>query len=170
MTRRIKGYSHYTVDSLGNIVNQITGQKLKPLLNTNGYYRVALVSQGIQKFFYIHRLVAQTFLSNPDNKPQVNHKDGNRANYRLDNLEWVTQSENDLHSFRILNRKPTCLGMVGDKHWNAKAVTAVNLTTEQKLIFGSLAEAQRAGFYARYIRQNLRGLIKSYKGYRFEHG
>lgn len=63
--------------------------------NRVGYIKVSLNNKG----FYIHRLLAQAFIPNPDNKPCVNHKDGNKLNNSLDNLEWVTELENQKHAF-----------------------------------------------------------------------
>jgi hypothetical protein len=68
-----------------------------------GYPRVELYGKGV----YVHRLVAEAFIDNPHNKLYVNHKDGNISNNCVDNLEWVTASENARHSFDILKRKPS---------------------------------------------------------------
>ncbi len=71
---------------------------LKPL-NTRGYNRVCLYKHWKQNPYSIHRLVAQAFITNPENKPQVNHKNGIKNDNNLENLEWVTASENMQHAF-----------------------------------------------------------------------
>ena len=63
------------------------------------YFRICLSKNGIVEYFTIHRLVAQTFIPNPENKPQVNHKDGNKLNNNVNNLEWATVSENIQHAY-----------------------------------------------------------------------
>ncbi|UNA01616.1 putative HNH endonuclease [Bacillus phage vB_BcgM] len=63
------------------------------------YPKVTLSHKGKQKVYLLHRLLALTFIDNPDNKPEVNHKDGNKHNFSLDNLEWSTYSENAQHAF-----------------------------------------------------------------------
>lgn len=75
------------------------GRLLSPNLNTkNGYLQVSLWKNGEDVTHYLHRLVAQTHIPNPQNLPEVNHKNGIRADPRKDNLEWVTSSENSLHA------------------------------------------------------------------------
>jgi len=64
-----------------------------------GYLRVALTRDGRTKLVYIHRLVAEAYISNPGNKPMVNHLDGDKTNNRIENLEWVTGQENRDHAF-----------------------------------------------------------------------
>ncbi|MBR1804879.1 MAG: HNH endonuclease [Selenomonadaceae bacterium] len=76
------------------------GRILKPVRTTDGYSQVTLTDKGKQIITRLHILVAQTFIPNPENKPQVNHLDGNRANCRVDNLEWVTPKENIQHAYR----------------------------------------------------------------------
>lgn len=68
--------------------------------NTTDYDSLTLHKDGIRKIYTVHRLVAMTFLPNPDNLPDVNHKDGNKLNNRLDNLEWCTASDNVKHAIR----------------------------------------------------------------------
>ncbi|MEI3530091.1 MAG: NUMOD4 domain-containing protein [Bacilli bacterium] len=65
----------------------------------NNYFRTRLSKNGKVSDFLVHRLVAQTFIPNPENKPQVNHKDGNKLNNCVDNLEWATGSENIQHAY-----------------------------------------------------------------------
>ena len=66
----------------------------------NGYFALNLIKEGKSKTKYIHRLVAETFIDNPNSKDEVNHKDGNKLNNRIDNLEWVTRAENMQHAYK----------------------------------------------------------------------
>lgn len=74
---------------------------LKPRVSKNGYLYVHLRNGNISKYVKIHRLVAEAFIPNPDNKPQVNHINGNKLDNTVDNLEWVTASENTMHAFKL---------------------------------------------------------------------
>ena len=75
-----------------------------------GYAGIVLCKAGHSKRYLVHRLVAHAFIPNPENKPQVNHKNGNKLDNNVDNLEWVTRSENMKHSFLILGRKASMFG------------------------------------------------------------
>lgn len=84
--------------------------KSNKILNTkiqdqHDYCIVILSKNNKRHCFRVHRLVAQTFIPNPENKPQVNHIDGNKSNNKVSNLEWCTCSENLYHSYRTLHRK-----------------------------------------------------------------
>lgn len=92
-------YDNYQVSNFGQILSLNYERTRKPkLLKTskdkNGYLRVSLYKNGKQNYFQIHRLVAETFLPNPNNLPQVNHIDENKENNRVDNLEWCTHEYN----------------------------------------------------------------------------
>jgi len=76
------------------------GRILKPQPNSKGYLRIVLTWDGKREVKFIHRLVAEAFVPNPENKPQVNHKDGNKLNNHAANLEWVNNSENQKHGRR----------------------------------------------------------------------
>lgn len=79
---------------------------LKPINQNSGYLQVALYSkQKPNKKYLIHRLVAEAFLEHDSRKNHVNHKDGNKHNNNVENLEWVTQSENNLHAIYVLSKK-----------------------------------------------------------------
>jgi hypothetical protein len=92
-------YKKFTIDDYeitrdGEVINKHTGKHLKPQKNGKGYYRVRIG----KKLMFVHRLVAEKYVPNPDNKPQVNHIDGNKLNNSADNLEWVTNQENRNHA------------------------------------------------------------------------
>ena len=95
----IRGYEGlYWINRDGVIKSKY---KIKtPSINKDEYYIVGLSKNGKRKSFYVHRLLAETFIPNPDNLPQVNHKDENKLNNSLDNLEWCTQSYNFYYGTR----------------------------------------------------------------------
>ena len=95
-------YPNYSISSFGRIKNKT--KILKPFFSF-GYKRIRLYCNKEYKYYSIHRLVAEYFIPNPENKPEVNHIDGNSLNNTDNNLEWVTRSENQKHAFKIgLNR------------------------------------------------------------------
>lgn len=93
-------YTHnYIINKNGNIVSKITGKTLKPYAMKNGYQQVTLYSKdGGNKKFLVHRLVATYYLPNPLNLPQVNHKDMNKCNNDVSNLEWCDAAHNLRHA------------------------------------------------------------------------
>lgn len=84
----------YEITRDGQIINKHTGHILKPQPNGKGYLRVSIG----KKLQFVHRLVAEKYIPNPEGKEQVNHKDGNKLNNSADNLEWVTNQENRTHA------------------------------------------------------------------------
>lgn len=97
----IKGFTGYEITEDGNVIShkRKTPKILSPDLNKEGYLRVVLSQEGETFRFSIHRLVALHFIPNPENKPFVNHKDGDKQNNHKDNLEWCDCSENTKHAF-----------------------------------------------------------------------
>lgn len=93
----VVGFENYVVSNLGKVKrNDI---ELTPYIDATKYSKVGLFNgNGKQKKFLLHRLVAESFISNPENKPEVNHIDGNKQNNCVSNLEWVTRSENVKHA------------------------------------------------------------------------
>lgn len=80
------------------------GQIIKPRLNKNGYLQLALNKNAKRKMVYVHILIAETFLDNYKKLETVNHKDGNKLNNNIDNLEWSSYSNNNQHSYDELHR------------------------------------------------------------------
>ena len=96
--KTIENYEDYQVTSWGRIFSKKSNIFLKPEIHDKGYLRVDLMNKNGKKHCKVHRLVAEAFIPNPQNKPQINHKDGNNQNNSVTNLEWVTNSENRKHA------------------------------------------------------------------------
>lgn len=90
----------YEVSNLGRVKNVETGRILKPFKTTTGYLKVDLCKNGIRRSATIHRLVAYAFLPNPQNLPCVNHKDEDKTNNAVDNLEWCDHQYNNNYGTR----------------------------------------------------------------------
>ena len=99
---RIKSLSRHIVRKDGRI--SFRKSRYLKFRDKQGYKRVNLYNDCVRKDFSVHRLVAEAFVLNPENKPEINHKDGIRDNNIYTNLEWVTHSENIVHSVEALNR------------------------------------------------------------------
>lgn len=95
----IKGFIDYEISSYGRVYSCKREIILTPYLNGWGYETVDLLRNGERYRRRVHRLVAEAFVENIFNKPEVNHIDGNKTNNRADNLEWVTNQENVRHAF-----------------------------------------------------------------------
>lgn len=100
----ILGYEGtYQISSLGRIKSFLKRKSfLKPNITKKGYVRVSLTRNGIPHRVYVHRLVGQAFVSNPENKPFINHKNGIKTDNFPENLEWCTDIENKVHSCYFL--------------------------------------------------------------------
>lgn len=135
----------YLVGDNGDVYNK-RGKKLKSRTDGKGnYMQVGLCHKGKPKLFLTHRLVAIHFIDNPENKPEVNHIDGNKKNNNLSNLEWVTRSENKKHSYHVLGNiggTAPMTGKFGAEHNRSKAIKAICLDGAIR-VFGSASEMHR---------------------------
>lgn len=113
--------------------------------HNRGYKMICLFSQDGKKYTTIHRLVAEAFIPNPHNKRTVNHINGIKWDNRVENLEWATDSENGLHAFRSLGRKPvrTYLGRYGDSHNKSKPILQYEINGTFIRRWGNAQEAYR---------------------------
>ena len=106
----IKDFPDYYITDTGDVYSRNyhhTGRikKIKTYKNKWGYERIVLSKYNKKTHFSIHRLVAIAFIPNPENKPQVNHKNGVKTDNKVSNLEWVSRKENIQHSYKTLHRK-----------------------------------------------------------------
>jgi len=153
--------SNYLIDEKGNIYNR-EGIKLKTTITKNGYERFNISRPT--KSFLVHRLVAILYVENPENKPEVNHKDGNKLNNDFNNLEWVTRSENIVHGFTngLISKDKDNRGK---KHFRSIPIKATDKEGNVIYTFESSGEAERLiNFNKRSIRDAVRGKLKTYKG------
>lgn len=102
---------HYEVSNLGNIRRK-KSKRLRRIDYATIYPTILLSVEGKHKTFRVHRIVANAFLPKEDGKTHVNHINGDKQDNRFENLEWVTQAENNLHSYRILGRESAMKGKV----------------------------------------------------------
>lgn len=107
----VNGYEGlYEVSNLGRVRSlkraTTSGVVLKQTVK-HGYMHVCLSKEGKPSTKSVHRLVAEAFIANPMDKPVVNHLDGDKTNNAVSNLEWATYSENELHSYMVLGKKPS---------------------------------------------------------------
>lgn len=140
----LEKFPNYDIYEDGRVYSHFSNKFLKPSIDKDGYEIIKLSGKDGQKRFKVHRLVAKAFIPNPQNKPLVNHIDGNKSNNCVENLEWCTHSENDLHAFKIGLRKfneilRPHISELGKKR--AKAVQYVNLYSGYTDIFNSVSEA-----------------------------
>ena len=141
----IKNYSNYEVSTFGNIRNITTRNILKGRLRGKGYYAVALFNENGRKDVSIHRIVADTFIENENNKEQVDHRDGNKLNNRVENLRWIQNNENQRNRNISKNNTTGVKGVCYDK--KNKSFNA-NITLDGLKIhigcFKTLEEAKHA--------------------------
>ena len=171
----------YQASNLGNIRSLSFGPRnmrkshdvklLKQSLTNCGYMKVQLYKRGVPKMHYVHRLVAETFLPNPNNEPQVNHIDGNKQNNNVNNLEWSSASHNQIHSIRHgLRASSPMAGKLGALNHNSKPVLQYDLNGNFLQRFNSVADANRhLGVKSYSIAECAKGKNKTAYGFKWKY-
>jgi hypothetical protein len=142
--KQIEGYPGYFINPNGEVISKRFGKVLKTRLNSAGYVITPIRSDGKEKQSLTHRLVAKTFIPNPNNYPQVNHINGIKTDNRVENLEWTTRSGNAQHALKTGLRK------AGEQHLQAKISNAEVIEIRRQYIpkskhFNQFALADRFG-------------------------
>lgn len=158
--KTVNGHPNYEISTEGRVKKKATGKILVSTDDSRGYPAVTLIDDDKQRTKNVHRMVAETFIPNPDNKRTVNHKDGNKRNNHISNLEWNTLSENVTHAYRTgLKHRP-------DNAGSPKRKVRIVETGE---VFESIGACARAiGGDQAHITNCLSGRYKTHKGYHFE--
>jgi hypothetical protein len=157
----INDYFNYEISNLGNIRSHKSGEPklLKGGYDKDGYHLILLYNEKGRVTRKVHRLVAEYFVDNPDNKPHVNHKDGNKKNNNANNLEWVTPSENTQHSFDVLGKKTQF------SYGKRPVVQKDKITGAIIKVHESAKDAEKDGFYRQNIVGVCKGRAKTHRGY-----
>lgn len=160
----------YSIKENGEITNNKSGKTMKAYIN-KGYYKVNLHVNGVKEVVLLHRMLGFAFIPNPENKKFMNHKDGNKLNNDLTNLEWVTQSENAKHAWDTgLNKTGReSIRKVGlSNKGKASHKTKKVINTETGEIFeSSKVIAEKTGIKYPYINQLLNGKRSNNTPYRY---
>jgi hypothetical protein len=155
---KIEAFEKYEVSNLGKIRNMKSGRILKPFLDRSGYLRHCLCENNKRKYLFLHRIIATTFIDNPEGKPCVNHIDENKLNNDLSNLEWCTVKENNVHGTRIKRASEKCF----------KKVIQLDLNDNVLNEFESIKQAgQETGASASHISSCCNGKRKSAGGFKW---
>lgn len=153
----IKGFEGiYQISNLGRFRNR--GEVKKPWTAAHGYLAFTLRKDGQKKNYKVHRLVAEAFIPNIENFPEINHIDGDKTNNRVENLEWCTHRYNMRHSYEIISAA------------NSKIVRQIDPATGITVReYKRLKDVEMYGYSKSGVSRYLHGLCKGeYKGFRWE--
>lgn len=165
----IQGFDgNYKISSQGEIWSRKSTRGIKPnhwlklnqFMSTYNYLYVGLSNNGSRKNFFVHRLVATTFVPNFDNKPYINHINGVKTDNRADNLEWVTAKENVAHAYNIGLRDNR-----GEKHYRAKLSSSDVLAIRRKCKVEGIPQKDLANEY----KINANQISRIMSGTRWKH-
>ncbi|MCS2775473.1 NUMOD4 domain-containing protein [Bacteroides fragilis] len=173
----IKGYETlYQVSNFGRIKSLGNGKSnasklkiLKQHITKDGYSTVALTINSVTQRYRVHKLVANAFIPNPNNYPCINHKDENKQNNTVDNLEWCTSKYNNNYGTRIERFVESMKGKLVNRKDTSKKIMMCSLKNELIEIFPSMMEVTRKyGFSVGAINQCAKGITKQSYGYKWK--
>lgn len=155
---------NYLVSRAGNIKSVTTGKILKPMRYKNYRLKVHLYSESGRKSEYVHRMVAETYIPNPDNLPEVNHEDGNRYNNRDTNLTWTSEEQNKIHAKKNkLHNNPA-----GRKAKNCRGmVKAIDKAGKVRYTMYGKRQIESNGFDYNAVLRVISGKQYTHRGLRF---
>lgn len=178
---------YYSISSDGRVFSKRRGKCLQPKKSQAGYLRVGLACNGKIKMMSVHRLVALAFIPNPENKPTVNHINEIKTDNRVENLEWATNAEQNVHGTRLQRAKAHTdyharnidYSVVASKHdysklakINSHPVKVWDISGEEPIYMGEFpsqkAASEFTGVSVGKVSQCVSGQTKSCKGYTFE--
>lgn len=170
--KEIPGFPNYEVSNTGIVRNKKNGHEKVPGIDGKGYLKVDLYSNSKRTTKRVHRLVADSFIPKDPKRSDINHKDGNKLNNTVTNLERCTKSENMRHAYKHNLEKPhASYGMLGKKNPNAGRKKRMVRVIETGQIFLSEKDCERwlNAKGKTHINDCLRGRQKSAYGYHFEY-
>jgi hypothetical protein len=168
-TGRIKSLARTVSIGLGRKQSKPNLYK-KQHIGIHGYYSTGLSNGGKTKTVLVHRIVAEAFLPNPQGFRCVNHKDGNKLNNNLDNLEWCSHSQNEIHAYETGLKKGAWFGRRGSAHPRARTVKQLSLSGQLIRLWDSMTEAAtQLGIRSIGISSVCAGYDKTYKGFKWEY-
>lgn len=152
-----------------NYKNSGETRELKPAPDPKGYLKTMILMGGKYKTVKIHRIVAKAFIPNPEGKPQVNHKDGNKENNCVDNLEWATNIANAHHAIKNGLFKNSYKATEAANKKRERPITAID-ESGREFEFSSINEASRQlNVGRRHVQSVLKGTRNQAGGYRFRY-
>lgn len=150
------------VVQFGNQRRTVVGKILRAFPKKEGYLKISF----LKNTRYAHRVVAEVFIDNPNDLKQVNHKNGNKTDNRVENLEWISSSDNHKHAYSVLGRKCYAAGKFGAESKRSKPILQYSIIGSFVKEFSCAAEASReVGIGESNIRQCVRGVTKTAKGF-----
>jgi hypothetical protein len=170
--KQIKDFSNYYVSKCGKVYSNKRKKILKFSLSHNKYYIISLYKNSKYYTKRVNRLVAETFIPNLENKPEVNHINGIKTDNRIENLEWVTKSENVKHAFKIgLKISPKYWkNKKGKLHHSSKKINQLDKMGNFIKCWDCISEVERKiNIKRKNISNCLNGWSKSAGGYKWEY-